>query len=576
MRRGVIALGLGLVVLVSWLLWPAPRSTPPPDVARVDLASPPRGPVERTTRRESLRDLAPNEQTVTPTRDIVLAGQVILANGDEAAGATIFLTSLESGVADEHGWFSILVDPGRYTVAGRLGEACGSLDHRVYVGPDKNESIDEPILLVLDGGRAITGAVRDERGRGIADASIALHSGGSIASLIDEPPDVRTDREGRYRIGGVCGAVKLVASAPTFLEQERVVASDDREPVDFSLKGGASIRGRVVDGTGAPVPRAGIRIDADGVSPLRRRLPFWFSEDDGRFVIEALPAGAVTLSFSSANQGGGDFSLVLAVGETREQTFVLSPGASIAGRVVDASGQPLGGVLVSSLESSMTTGPDGRFVLRGVRQTKQRIEAVSTEPRAMAARELTVDLEHPPTDLEIVLRLYDRALRGRVVYDDGNGAPDVSVLLSLPETASAPVFGTSATTDRDGKFVLEGLPPGMCALKLSTAFSVVVESEAPCDSDDLVLRIPRPASIAGTVTGGARGGSIAVRVDGEEDEAISAVTLVDGSGRFKLAQVTPGRYLVVASDEHGDSPPVPVTVRDGEQRTGVHLTLPPR
>jgi hypothetical protein len=116
--------------------------------------------------------------------------------------------------------------------------------------------------------------------------------------------------------------------------------------------GTASIKGRVVDAqTGAAVPRAKVRLNWMG--PAIQRPPVT-TDDSGSFAFTGLPAGGFTLTVDKATylsarypEGGQTLRtlskpLTLTDGQVVNNVSVtLYHGSAIAGRVVDAHGDPV-------------------------------------------------------------------------------------------------------------------------------------------------------------------------------------------------------------------------------------------
>jgi Carboxypeptidase regulatory-like domain len=145
-------------------------------------------------------------------------------------------------------------------------------------------------------------------------------------------------------VAQVVDVVSGVPPAPTVQGQPR-----DRAPA--RRVGTAVIRGRVVDGvTGAPVPRARVRVmnGPTSSSPV-------LTDAEGAFEFTKLPSGPTTLVAEKATYMPGRVPevtattvrarmqpLVLRDGQLLENvTISLFQGGAIAGRIVDAHGDPV-------------------------------------------------------------------------------------------------------------------------------------------------------------------------------------------------------------------------------------------
>jgi Carboxypeptidase regulatory-like domain len=101
----------------------------------------------------------------------------------------------------------------------------------------------------------VTGKVTDEAGKPIGGAVVRLRFGDDVRKSV-------TDAAGAYRvIGCEPGEARVVAYAKgRAMEMQDVRIADNMRPVDFQLKPGETVRIRVLDEHGLPIPRARIVI----------------------------------------------------------------------------------------------------------------------------------------------------------------------------------------------------------------------------------------------------------------------------------------------------------------------------
>lgn len=153
--------------------------------------------------------------------------------------------------------------------------------------------------------------------------------------------------------------------------------------IDADLSPGAILSGRVTDATGAPVPGIGVLAEDGTLNNITN------TDSSGDYTIAGLAAGSYTLNFSPL-PGAGNYAMsyypdvpdpghAVVISVTPGETIasidqqVLAPG-SIAGTVVDPSGHPLAGVLVSayiiqpdgsfwSSQLAQTTAADGTYLI---------------------------------------------------------------------------------------------------------------------------------------------------------------------------------------------------------------------
>ena len=188
-----------------------------------------------------------------------------------------------------------------------------------------------------------------------------------------------TDADGRYVLQGVApGVYRIEAEARNMQSYVReyyddqlgwdnanfvtVVGSEEIEGIDFGLKKGATISGRVIDAaTGLPIPDIGI----SAASVDREFNSYTRTSADGRYTLRGMAPGAYRIEARGDEQGyiremyddrlsWDDADLVFV--EERESVegidFGLSRGTTISGRVTDAgTGLPLANIdsLVKSL-----------------------------------------------------------------------------------------------------------------------------------------------------------------------------------------------------------------------------------
>lgn len=156
------------------------------------------------------------------------------------------------------------------------------------------------------------------------------------------------------------------------------------------------------------------------------------------------------------------------------RVFRLAPEVQVRGRVVDeATGGPVPGALVQAFRSRKDSldvaearaADDGSFTLGGLEarrytlrvahfgwRTPERPEPAQREPVSAPASKITLKLARTAV------------MRGLVVDADGVPEPDAfvrAVLSGPPSPAQAsPQMAWNWSTDADGKFQWDGLPPG--------------------------------------------------------------------------------------------------------------------
>lgn len=144
-----------------------------------------------------------------------------------------------------------------------------------------------------------------------------------------------TDAEGRFRFAGlVVPKQYVIVSAPGFaLRVQEVELSRALPVVSIQLGAGWTLRGRVIDDQGNPIPE----VDVYAASWISFVTPNWIGQtnDEGRFVWEHAPDASLTLNFF--RDGYIAFSQRNVVPGGDEILFQMSRRLTVRGRVIDAA-----------------------------------------------------------------------------------------------------------------------------------------------------------------------------------------------------------------------------------------------
>jgi hypothetical protein len=312
----------------------------------------------------------------------------------------------------------------------------------------------------------------------------------------------------------------------------------------------ASLSGRVLAAhTGAPLPRARVRLVAgsdrqviDIVADARGAFTFR-SLKPGRYTLSAAKGGYVQMQFGQRRAYVPGSPIELRAGDEVERLDIhLAPGASIDGRVLDEFGEPVVDAMVMTLRSQFSGGrkrlaptgrvlttndrgefhlfglPPGTYYLSAAAMTGQNAgDAAGREGYAPTYFPGTVDLASAqPIVLEegeqrlisdVVLTLVRTAAISGVARD-ARGQPFTSGTVNVMNVVSGfPVPVASGAVLADGTFRLRNVPPGSFAIIAATppaadgsrhtaAERLIVSGE---DITGLVLSVPQPATLAGTV-----------------------------------------------------------------------------
>jgi protocatechuate 3,4-dioxygenase beta subunit len=360
--------------------------------------------------------------------------------------------------------------------------------------------------------KPIIGTVRD-KATGKPLAGIA------VVSAMYNNRWTKTDEKGQYRIVGAAKHDQYAVSAGSapYLNCTKMDIPDTPglEPlrVDFDLDRGVAIKGRLTDkATGKPVSghlyyipfpdNPNIKNYSELGKPQIIASDEARTKVDGSFTVTAIPGPGVLVAtafdedaylaadLEGIKVGGAILDgshAVIRVSPSENDPMsthhdvALVRGRAVPGTVMDPEGKPLAGAHAAGLgatpklfDRSAGKLESAAFTVNGLHPKKSR-SVLMIHPEKKLARMLTV---RPDEAGPLTMRLEPTgALVGRIV--DAEGKPlvglKVSGLLSFkPEDAEGlpaelrfnaqtwrNLINVNATTDKDGKFHVEGLVPGL-------------------------------------------------------------------------------------------------------------------
>lgn len=228
----------------------------------------------------------------------------------------------------------------------------------------------------------------------------ALLTFGGVYGWVSVP--LESDAEGRFSgalptVPGQEWEVTIESSRPPVkrtLQRVKPVfdASEQDAEVLIDLPNN-TLAGQVVDETDRPVPKAIVNCQSVGaVERLIQTSP----DDQGRFQLSALPAGAVMIAADSFAGYADATTVQIADGSETHVRLRLRPKVGIRGRVVSPQGEPVAAATLAVapqgvplwLDSDSRTDTQGRFVVR-VPQSAARV-TVSVGARGFAFKTVTL------------------------------------------------------------------------------------------------------------------------------------------------------------------------------------------
>jgi hypothetical protein len=463
------------------------------------------GPLEKGATEEGvdlrLEPAAAVLVTVVDGKGSPVAGasvSAVPAAGEENRAAARFLnvrvtSDRAEALTDEAGVARLRpVAPGAHRVRARKQDYRGA-EAPLLAGA----GAESPVTLVLDAGQVLAGRVVDGDGAPVAGATVTAQRFGGGANVSERRT---TLEDGTFRVGGIEGkGFMLRAEKAGFVPTSLNGQEAGRDPVTVVLQKGGAVFGVVTDAEGAPVARFRVLSRRAGDRPVNpmdwQRFAAAqggqeFEDPQGKYRIEGLEPGAWSLEARADGRAPGRVEgVAVEAGKDTAADMVLSEGLALSGVVVRrADGTPVEGARVKlpadgpfgefdmgefdlgGLEEEIgdgagaatnafngfakgvtSTGPDGRFTLKGVEagQVRIMVSAKGLSPASIRGVEV-------PASQELKVELAEEAaVEGTVT--DARGAPREGATIMLQRM---PVTMRYARTDAQGRYRVGGLSAG--------------------------------------------------------------------------------------------------------------------
>ena len=531
------------------------------------------------------------------TAGVALSGRAVAANGTTpVSDAAIFVDGWPLAKSDGEGAFTIARAPQKWTM---LAARKDSLYGQRASGPD-----NKALVVRLEKSAVLSGRVRD--------AKTKMPVAGAVVRLIvpraplrgDVAPMALTDAKGTYSITAPAGSYMVTTAHPGYQAQmvDASLTTGQQLVKDINATQHARVTGVIVDEEKRPV--VGAAVSAEDVSADMMRMPMRFMRDtnglsgpDGRFSLSVQPDSEFRLRATKKGmpQAQGE-SMKLASGERKGSVVLTIPsGVAVSGRVLDANGDPLSGVSVSTTETP--TGGDAmmrRMIFSGPPgQEEDLVRTASDGTFTIRVKEGTYDFTFKregfaqkqvraqsitPNGQNVIETRLDPAVEitGRVTRG-GVGVPDVTINAFTTGAASV-------VTGPDGSFTLAGLTPGLVRVMLRKDADLLSEQKSlTAPGRDIVIELPQGGTVSGRVvekgtkkaitsfqagvsTSRAGGGMMTM-----SPPMLRNFTSDDGS--FTLEHVPPGSTFIVASAPGYTAGRMTVDVQDGKAISDVVLEL---
>ncbi|MCA8944433.1 MAG: carboxypeptidase regulatory-like domain-containing protein, partial [Planctomycetes bacterium] len=453
--------------------------------------------------------IRPGEQsTVELTIDAGwdLRGIVVDHHGRAVAGATVY--SVISGfhpfwlreltTTDSAGRFA-LECLGRNSTIGASHPGLGRSERIVVMTLPRQGRELRSVSIELPGESVdVAGVVTDPSGRPLADAFVRVgedvfHGGrrgeGELSTVVFQPaPAIHatTGRDGRFEVKELAPGpnpvfVFVKGYAPWKGELDAVAGATNE--VLCRLTPGATLTGMVFDAAGLPVPDAWIEVPGAFAPPV----PSTTSDANGRFELNDLPGGDLTIEVSAAQRGKCTQTIPIVPGRANTCEVRVAPQRPLRGRIVDELGRGLSDYQVYEVGrrgAFATTDDSGRFEID---ECEDRTYSLMVFDRVATVPFVAIMADLQPGATEHVLRIgpsnrRDGKIRGRAV--DPTGKPlAVSVAVIQPPDEQ---FILLPPGGADGRFVAEQFPAGDYRLFLScpgTGFHVEIAAKLGAGQD---------------------------------------------------------------------------------------------
>jgi len=489
------------------------------------------------------------------------------------------------------------------------GLAAAALGHAPGFQPLQDGLPGAPALLALVPTASLQGTAVDERSRPLAEVELRISLLGGAPGE-KEAHVARTAADGAFRAPGLrLGTSYLVTavlpgyapiSMPVAIPKTRAAPEPGLRLV---LGRGRTAFGQVVDEGGRPVPGARIELTSATAGRVVASAPDLGAEApqqtrtgaDGRFMLLHVPAGWFRLRIEA--DGFSDFErdgLQVPAGTARADLgrFPLQHGMVLQGWAGDEEGRPLAGAEVWIIPAAVhdwaglyakgpaaVTGADGSFALRdlpGEAGFGLDVCSAGYLPLSAIVREVN---EEP---FRAVLRRAAR-ISGRVSAPDG--APVSTARIESWLAGEEPERNESvrpcrrgsgsATTDAEGRFRLDGLPPGWWSLRATAGGHRGETRErlhvlAGESREDVEIVLTSGATVSGRVLTSAGEPAAGARVSALSEKG-AVETVAGGDGAYRLAGVETGEHTVEATLDEGRWASRNLTVQPGDNRLDLKM-----
>lgn len=536
-----------------------------------------------------------------------VSGRVFdLSSGREIPGAFISLDSGRQSIqtlSGQDGTFAFLaLNPASYRLTADAGG---------YNASFQNLDLQARVHLAVDLGLRPSVATGSLSGL-VVDASTGARIGSAVVSIAAKRYTTFTDLSGRFSALGLdTGALELEIQAvgyERFTARIEVTAGGALLET-FRLRANAgSLDGTVLstNSVTAATPLAGALVKLLEPVGQQTSRSLTYTEFptrtlsltdtglvthtglDGRYRFSSVTAGTVGLLISAASHDDRLVTTAVAINRRTVLDVRLRYNrATLAGRVLDQSGSPVGGAMVSVAEQGLTTRTDaaGRYSFAAgvIVREFPRIVAIPGGTTTLPPHQTPIGCQATGFEpgsawvtlatggsvtLDFVLRRATGTVAGTVVRLRG-GVPIPGGVASLPQ------LGLTTPVGNAGLFSFSGLPTGFLRLQVNSVgylLATTYVSVLPGQSTQVRVGLSIPGALEGLVSKRSTQAPIAAaRV---LLPALARQLLTGTTGGYSFTELLPGTYDVQFSAQGQTSLTTTATIVDG-QTTRLDVLLDP-
>ncbi len=450
-------------------------------------------------------------------------------------------------------------------------------------------------VLIMKYGLLLAGMVMDEDGKAIEGAAVK-HVDRSVARR--ELRAASTSADGRFVFADAApGETEITIQAKGFVSANKIIAVVRGLPdVEFRLKRGGSVRGRVVDDDGNPIEGVDIMTYLSGVGTLWQCK----TDTDGRFLWESAPEKALEYRVYAKNYQALP-AVLLETNKDYQITLHRLLTMRISGTVTDSHTKtPIDRFTVAALPDRMpdvavvsVEGTAGNFTL----PVDERFPTYSLRVNADGfVTKTSSSLEFRQGDLYLEFNLSRgdgpsgvvKLPGGEPVADAGvylcggivtntsfinpgekaPAAPMMTGLKTIRAGQGGGIYYAATTTDEKGRFTFSSMPEAHTAISSHERGFVAVTVEQLKDSRILILQ-PWGRIEGSLKIGKSAGANQTVRLRSLNFDFVSRppeilitsmAARTDNEGGFAFPTLPPGDYWIEGPGGQAAS----ATVRSGE------------